>query len=48
MGGSNVPTLNELLHPYHIALGQSVASGIFKLEDKVFDIISGSEIIHFP
>lgn len=21
MGGSNVPTLNELLHPYHIALG---------------------------
>ena len=48
MGGSNGPTYNELLKPYHIAFGQSVASGMFKVEDKLIDIISGTEIIHFP
>lgn len=48
MGGSNVPTLNALLEPYHIALGQSVNSGNFKFNDKVVEILSGSEIIRFP
>ena len=48
MGGANVPTINKLLKPYHIAFGQSVAQGVFKLEDRAIGIVSGSEIIHFP
>ena len=48
MGGSNVPTINELLRPYHIALGQSISTGTFKLEDRTIEILSGSEIIAFP
>ena len=48
MGGSNVPTYNELLKPYHIAFGQSVVSGKFKFEDKLIEITSGTEIIKFP
>ena len=48
MGGSNIPTLNALLEPYHIALGQSINSGTFRLDEKVVDIVSGSEIIRFP
>ena len=48
MGGANVPTLNALLEPYHIAFGQGVYSGTFNLEGKPIDIVSGSEIIQFP
>lgn len=48
MGGSNVPAINELLEPYHIALGQGVYAGTFYLEGKPVDIVSGSEIIEFP
>lgn len=29
MGGANVPTLNSLLNPYHIAFGQGVYQGSF-------------------
>lgn len=48
MGGSNVPTLNALLQPYHIAFGQSVYKGAFKIGDRTIEIVSGSEIIMFP
>lgn len=48
MGGSNVPTLNALLQPYHIAFGQGVFQGSFKMGDRTVDIVSGSEIIMFP
>jgi len=48
MGGSNVPSINSLLKPYHIALGQGVYSGQFLVENKMIDIVSGSEIIRFP
>ena len=48
MGGSNVPTLNALLEPYHIAFGQGVFQGSFKMGDRTVDIVSGSEIIRFP
>ncbi len=29
MAGSNIPSLNALLAPYHIAFGQNVYSGDF-------------------
>jgi len=48
MGGSNVPTLNALLQPYHIALGQGVFQGAFKMGERQVEIVSGSEIIMFP
>ena len=48
MGGSNVPTLNALLEPYHIAFGQGVFQGAFKMGERTVDIVSGSEIIMFP
>jgi len=34
MAGANVPTLNALLAPYHIALGEKVFSGEFFLEKR--------------
>ena len=48
MGGSNVPTLNALLEPYHIAFGQGVFQGSFRIGERLVDIVSGSEIIMFP
>lgn len=48
MAGANVPTLNALLAPYHIALGENVFSGDFYLEKRQVVIDSGSEIIRFP
>jgi membrane-bound transcription factor site-1 protease len=33
MAGSNVPTLNALLHPYHVAFGEGVYQGSFTLSD---------------
>jgi len=48
MAGSNVPTLNSLLNPYHIAFGQSVYSGELHLDKKRINIDSGTEIIQFP
>ena len=43
-----MPTLNALLQPYHIAFGQGVFKGEFKMGDRQVDIVSGSEIIKFP
>jgi membrane-bound transcription factor site-1 protease len=49
MAGSNVPSLNALLQPYHIAFGQGVYSGNFKLSDQQrITMQSSSEIIKFP
>lgn len=48
MAGSNVPTINALLEPYSIALGEKVFSGEFFIEKKQVMIDSGSELIRFP
>lgn len=49
MAGSNVRTLNALLEPYNIALGdQRVLSGDFVLDKRKVVIDSGSEIVQFP
>ena len=49
MAGSNVATLNTLLDPYHIAFGQGVYNGSFKLADQQrIYIQSSTEIIKFP
>ena len=43
-----MPTLNALLQPYHVALGQGVHQGAFRVGDRTVEIVSGSEIIMFP
>lgn len=48
MAGSNIPTLNALLEPYHIALGEKVFSGELVIDRRQVVIDSGSEIIQFP
>ena len=49
MAGSNVPTLNALLDPYHIAFGEKgVFSGDFQLDKRQVMVDSGSELIRFP
>jgi membrane-bound transcription factor site-1 protease len=48
MAGSNVPSLNALLQPYDIALGEKVFSGEFYLEKRQVMVDSGTEIIRFP
>lgn len=48
MGGSNLLTLNQLLQPYHIALGQGVYQGKITLESTKIDVLSSTEIIRFP
>ncbi len=48
MAGANIPTLNALLEPYHIALGEKVFSGELIIDRRQIMIDSGSEIIHFP
>ena len=48
MAGSNVPTLNALLEPYHIAFGEMVFSGDFIMDKKQIMVDSGTEIIRFP
>lgn len=48
MGGANVPTLNALLGPYGISLGQGVYQGQLMLESQKIEVQSGSEIIRFP
>ena len=48
MAGSNVPTLNALLEPYHIAFGEKVFSGDFIMDKKQIMVDSGTEIIRFP
>ena len=46
MAGSNVRTINALLEPYHIGLGdQRVMSGDFILDKRRIVIDSGSEIV---
>lgn len=45
MAGANVPTLNALLEPYHIAFGENVYSGDFYLDKRQVVIDSGTEII---
>lgn len=49
MAGANVRTINALLEPYHIALGdRRVMSGDFILDKRRVVIDSGSEIVQFP
>lgn len=48
MAGANVPSLNALLEPYHIAFGDSVYSGDFYLDKRQVVIDSSTEIIQFP
>ena len=48
MAGANVPSLNALLKPYHVAFGEKVFSGEFYLEKRQVMIDSGTEIIQFP
>lgn len=48
MAGANIPTLNALLEPYHIALGEQVFSGELIIDKRQIAIDSGSEIIQFP
>lgn len=48
MAGANVPSLNALLKPYHIAFGEKVFSGEVFLEKRQVMIDSGTEIIQFP
>ena len=49
MAGANVRTINALLQPYHIGLGdQRVMSGDFILDKRRVVIDSGSEIVQFP
>lgn len=48
MAGANIPSLNALLAPYHIAFGEKVFSGDFQLDKRQIMIDSGSEIIRFP
>lgn len=48
MAGSNVPSLNAFLDPYHIAFGEKVFSGDFQVEKRQVMIDSGTEIIRFP
>jgi hypothetical protein len=45
MAGSNVPSLNNLLSPYHIAFGEKVFSGELYLDKRQIIIDSGTEII---
>lgn len=45
MAGSNIPTLNALLEPYHIAFGEKVFSGEFYIDKRQVMIDSGTEII---
>lgn len=48
VGGSNIPSLNDLLKPFDIALGRSVFSGDLQLLNKTISYFSGSYIIKFP
>ena len=48
MAGANVPTINALLEPYHVALGEKVYSGEFWIDKRQIMIDSGSLIIQFP
>ena len=49
MAGANVRTINALLEPYYIALGdQRAMSGDFILDKRRVVIDSGSEIVQFP
>lgn len=48
MAGANIPTLNSLLKPYHIAFGEKVFSGEIFLDKKQVIIDSGTEIVQFP
>jgi membrane-bound transcription factor site-1 protease len=48
MAGSNVPSINALLHKYHIAFGEKVVSGEFYIDKRQVVIDSGTEIIKFP
>lgn len=48
IGGSNIPSLNDLLKPFEIALGSSVFAGDFQILNKTVSYFSGSYIIKFP
>ena len=48
MAGANIPSINALLEPYHIAFGQKVFSGELYIDKRSIVIDSGSEIIAFP
>ena len=48
IGGANIPSLNELLNSFGIALGSSVFAGDLQLLNKTISYFSGSYIIKFP
>ena len=49
MAGSNVGSINALLQPYNIALGDKrVMTGDFVIDKRQVIIDSGSEIVQFP
>jgi len=48
IGGSNIPSLNELLNSFGIALGSSVFAGDLQLLNKTISYFSGSYIVKFP
>ena len=48
IGGSNIPSLNDLLFSFGIALGSSVFAGDLQLLNKTISYFSGSYIIKFP
>ncbi|KAH3757854.1 membrane-bound transcription factor site-1 protease [Pelomyxa schiedti] len=47
-GGANVPSINNLLEPWGIALGSSVFEGKFNIQDKTSMFLSGNSIARFP
>ena len=47
MAGANIPSINALLSPYHIAFGEKVFSGDFQLDKRQIKIDYGSDIIRF-
>ena len=47
-GGSNVPALNDLLHPWGISLSGEVLEGEFSLADHRVHYASGTSIARFP
>ncbi|EDW76803.2 uncharacterized protein Dwil_GK20275 [Drosophila willistoni] len=47
-GGANIPAVNDLLHPFGIALGDFVGEGHFKLGDHSMYYASGTTMIKIP
>nr|XP_002122807.1 membrane-bound transcription factor site-1 protease [Ciona intestinalis] len=47
-GGSNIPALNNLLHPYGAALSDRVSEGSFVVSSHEVYFASGTSILQFP